>query len=127
MNDQEFKAVLALPAPARYEHFIKKVVDMEAIWSLGTDNGWALSGDDAGHEIVPVWPDERYAAACAIDEWAGNEPRSIPLNHWLNAWLPGIARDFRLIAVFPTPESKGPIVTPERLREDMQEELQKYE
>jgi hypothetical protein len=90
-------------------------------------DGWILLGDDEGHEAVPVWPHERYAAACASGDWVGSEPRPIPLAEWRTAWLPGIARDGRRLAVFPTPNDKGPVVTAERLQAGLDKELRNYE
>jgi len=127
VNELELKAVLKLSALLRYEHFIRRVADWETIWSLGTADGLALLGDAGKREVVPVWPHERYAAICASGEWIKYNPRSIPLAEWLDAWLPGIARDSRLISVFPTPGSKGLIVTAEQLATDLKEELRNYE
>jgi hypothetical protein len=41
MNDKEFEAVFSLPAQRRYAYLLKRVVDTERIWSLGTEEGWA--------------------------------------------------------------------------------------
>jgi hypothetical protein len=43
MDDKEFEAVFSLPAQRRYAYLLKRVVDWERIWSLGTQEGWALS------------------------------------------------------------------------------------
>ncbi len=127
INDYEFAAVLKLSAQARYEHFLKQVADWEEVWSLRTAEGWVLLEDQQGQEMVPVWPQERYAAACSVDDWGGAEPRSIPLAEWRKTWIPGISGDGRLIAVFPTPDSKAAVVTVERLTADLNEELRNYE
>jgi len=127
VSDKELVAVLGLPAPERYQYFVKRVADAEAVWSLVGTGGWVLLGDTENHEIVPVWPHERFALACASGDWSSNEPRFISLSEWMEAWLPGIARDDRLIAVFPTPDSKGPVVSAERLKADLEEELRNYE
>ena len=83
-------------------------------------------GDNEGHEIVPVWPHECFAAACTAAEWAGSEPRSISLTDWMDNWLVGMSKDNRLIVVFKTPSSNGAVVTPERLTEDLARELRNY-
>ena len=127
VSDKEFAAVLGLTAPKRYEYFIKRVADGEVVRSLGGIGGWALLGDTESYKTVPVWPHGRYAAACATGDWASNEPCSIPFAEWIMAWLPGIASDGRLIAMFPAPGGKGPVVTAERLKADLEEELRNYE
>ena len=79
-------------------------------------------GSDTGTELVPVWPHPRYAAAC-IEEGDQSEPAEIPLSEWRTAWLPGIERDKRRVAAFPTPDARGVVVTAERMLDD----LQRYE
>ena len=110
MHDKEFESVTARPADRRSAYFVKKVADWGLVWSLAADDGWVLAGDDEGHECVPVWPHSRFAAAAATGNWAGHEPRSIELATWLERWTPGILRDGRLVAVFPTPEQNGVVV-----------------
>ncbi len=127
INEKEFQAVLALPDTRRYEYFVKRVADREEVWSLWND-GWLLAGDDQGNEIVPVWPHPTFAEACALEEWADSQPRAVEISAWLERWLPGMARDGRLVAVFPTPTVRsGVVVPPERFRDDLLEELSRYE
>jgi hypothetical protein len=71
MDDREFEAVLSLLSQRRYAYLLKRVVDWERIWSLGTEEDWALSSDDEGQELAPVWPHERFVAACAEGSWCG--------------------------------------------------------
>ena len=127
MDDKEFEAVLSLPAQRRYAYLLKRVVDWERIWSLGTEEGWALSSDDEGHELVPVWPHQRFAAACAEDSWGGYEPRAIDLSVWLERWIPGMQRDQRMVCAFPTPGGQSVRVSPDYLENDLEEELTLYE
>ena len=126
VNDQEFAAVTALPASQRDEHFIKQVADLQEVWSLRGAAGWVVAGDSQGRECVPVWPHSRYAQACAQGKWEGTEPASIPLDRWLEAWTPGIIRDGRAVAAFLTASDQGVVVSAERLRDDVQEELNRY-
>jgi hypothetical protein len=74
MDDKEIEAVLSLPAQLSYAYLVKRIVGRQRIWSLGTEEGWALSSDDEGRELVPVWPHERFAAACAEGSWRGYSP-----------------------------------------------------
>lgn len=126
-NEKEIQAVVSLAAAKRYEYWIKKVADDEQVWSLGQKDGWALVGDDAGRELVPVWPHSKYAALCAKGIWDGYEPKVITLDDWLDRWVPGMERDGRLVAVFPTPDGNGAVVDPRRLEQDLRDELAKYE
>lgn len=127
LKDQEFAAVLRLHATERYSYFIKKVADEERLWSLKHADGWALLGESDGRELVPVWPHARFAEAAAIGAFAGYRPQAISLEDWLEVWTPGMRDDNRNVAVFPTPDGKGPVVTADRLGTDLKEELERYE
>jgi hypothetical protein len=126
VNDQEFAAVSALDGPGRYEYFIHKVADWSEVWGLAAEGGWVQLGDDQGREFMAVWPHQRYAEAFADGEKDGSEPQSIPLTVWMEKWLPGMERDGRLVAVFPVGIGSSVEVPPERLRADLEEELEKY-
>jgi hypothetical protein len=126
VSDKQFEAVIALSAPRRYEHFIKRIADSEAVWSLRSREGWVMSGDGQGGELMPVWPHPRYAAACATDAWSGTEPAAIPLHDFRAKWLPGLERDGRRLAVFPVPQGYSIPAAPERMRADLEEELAWY-
>lgn len=125
-TNMEIKKVSALDAEGRYRYFIKRVADIEEVWSLGSD-GWALAGDDDGRQLVPIWPHPIYAERCATRAWAGYEPRLILLKDFLRKWVPGMKRDNRLAAVFQTEAGKGVPVEPDRLREDIETELENYD
>jgi hypothetical protein len=120
-NGKEVAAVFKLSGPERYSHFVRRVADWGEIWSLDDDGGWKLLGDDAGGELVPVWPAAAFARALCVGEWAGCRPRAIPMDDWLEKWTPGMARDGRKVAVLPTPEGRAVAVEPERLAADIRE------
>lgn len=108
---------------ARYRHFIKKVTDCEEVWGLRESDGWAVMGDGAGQELIPFWPHSSYAALCANGAWKSYEAKAISLDDLLEKWLPGMRRDKRRLAVFPTPGGQGTPVEPDRFEYDLREEL----
>ena len=127
MTDKELEAVRDLPGPKRYLYTVKKVADFEEVWSLWSENAWVLASDDAGCELVPIWPHPRLAAACATEMWSGSEPRMIELSTWSDKWIPGLKRDGRQVAVFPTMSDKGVVVSPDRIKTDLEDEASLYE
>ena len=126
VNGKEFENVTHLAPEKRYEYFIKKVADWREVWSLW-NAGWALMADRNHKEMVPVWPHPIFAEAAAVDEWVGYKPRKIELEEWLNKWIPGMEKDHRMVAVFPVVESQTTTVNPLTLKDDLGEELTKYE
>lgn len=127
MHDKEYASVLALSPEGRYAHAIGKFGDKRTVYSLKGPNGFVLSGDGHGREGVPVWPHPRYAEACASGAWAGTKAEPIPLDRWIEKWLPGMARDNRFVAAFPVPNGPHKIVEPQQHGEHLRDELAKYD
>jgi len=127
LTEKEVRAVLLLPAAARYGHCIKRIADEELVWSLRGPDGWILACDHTGVIGVPIWPHELYARACATGEWAACVAHSIPTDEWLDRWTSGIKRDARMVIVFPTPSQKGLLVEPDRFADDLRDAMAEYE
>lgn len=125
INEHKRNNVMNGSPEERYSFFIRKVVDFEMVWSLYKD-GWALVADDKHQQAIPFWPEEDFAGLCAIDIWEGYSPRPIELSDLVNKWLPGMAGDRVLAAIFLNTKGKGVFVLPEKLTEDISAELSKY-
>ncbi|WP_291987856.1 DUF2750 domain-containing protein [Luteitalea sp.] len=125
LTQKQIAAVIALPGPERFEHFVKTVADREEAWGLFQD-GWALAEDDNGTPVFSLWPASEYAEACAVSEWEGYEPRPIPLDELLDELLPQLETDGVLPAVFSTPQSLGVNPTVAELTNALQAELERY-
>jgi len=124
-SEEEITNVVSLSAEKRYEYFIHHVVDEESLWALWKD-GWAIMGDSDGNEVFPIWPHQDFAALCANGAWDNYTPKVIELGVWMEKWLPGLQRDQRLVAVFPTPDNQGIERPPLAHREDLATELENY-
>lgn len=127
LNQQQFAAVLRLPGDERYRHFIARVADWEEIWALKSEDGFVSLADDEGHACLPVWPHPDYAVALATEDWSGSSPSLIKLAHFLEKWVEGMSRDGVHVAVFPNRAGRGVVVAPDRLKSDLETELEKSE
>lgn len=127
ISDKEFEGVLKASDQERYAHFVKNVADWREVWSLKSKDGWVLYGSPDGHELIPLWPFRRYAESCKGNEWSDCDAINIGLETFVDRWIPGMIRDKKTLAIFPTPFGKGVPVLPERLKEDLEEELSKLE
>ena len=125
LNPKQIAAVMALPGPRRFEHFIKVVADRQQVWGL-YDDGWALAGTDDGAAVFPFWPAEEYALACAANEWAAYTPRMIEVEDFMRGLLPGLEADGVLPGIFFTPASQGVTVPVDELLRALEAELEKY-
>jgi hypothetical protein len=126
-SEKEISSVSELDAPARYEYCVKRIADHQLLYSLKNESGWVLAGDDSGRELVPVWPHAAFASLCAAGSWGGCRPEAIGIDEWLARWIPGTARDGRMVAVFPTARYQGVAVDPARFEGDIRAELSKYD
>ncbi|HYE20382.1 MAG TPA: DUF2750 domain-containing protein [Tepidisphaeraceae bacterium] len=128
MHDKEYANVVALRDVDRYAYACAKFVDWREVWSLRNAGGWVLAGDDDGREGVPVWPHPRFAQDCATGRWDGCVPAAIPVQDWMDKWLPGMERDNRYVATFPLPgaSTRAIQVEPAAHREHLSDELAKY-
>jgi hypothetical protein len=118
-------ATVVLEGPQRVEHSIKRIADTEEIWGLHSD-GWAVSALDDGTEMLPIWPDPEYAASCAVEEWSMYEPRSMPLDTFMNVFLANFEEEGTLVSIFRLPSGESVPVTLAKFREMIEEELGDY-
>ncbi|MEQ5774613.1 DUF2750 domain-containing protein [Thalassospira sp. NFXS8] len=125
ISQKQINAVVALPGPDRYAHFIKKIVDREEVWGLHLD-GWALAGQGEDKNLFPVWPLKEYTLLCADHEWNGFVPKSLSLEEFVDELLPKLKRDEVGVAVFYTPFDLGVVPSFDQLREDIENEIKKY-
>ncbi|QVN17065.1 DUF2750 domain-containing protein [Burkholderia pyrrocinia] len=124
-HPKKIENVLRLDAQSRCEYFVRKVADFEVVWSL-FDKGWATASAGTA-TVVPFWPEEAFAKLCATDEWQGFYPKEIALDEFLGRWLPGMANDHRICAVFATPSDRGTLLPPMDLDKLIRRELEQYE
>ena len=92
MNSKEFESVIKLPANIRYEYFVKKVADSETVWGLYED-GWAVTEDDYGNKLLPLWPKKEFAEYCAVDDWENYTGENMDLYELIDELLPRLKED----------------------------------
>jgi hypothetical protein len=105
-SQERMQAVLRLPAVRRYSYFLQRVVESGEVWGLDGE-GWALALDDAGRDVLPLWPAPEFAAICARRLWSGFEPRPIQLQFLLDNVLPQLEEEGMPVGIFFTPEGQG--------------------
>ena len=126
LSETEFDVVSALPGEKRYEYFVKKAADWDAVWALGDEDTFTGAADAEGRTLLPVWPHRSFAEACALDEWKNATPVELDLSEFKDV-LEDLRDKGSLVAVFQTPDGKAVHVDPGRLVDDLAEEVAKYE
>ena len=127
MNKQQFEAVLALDGSKRYDHFISKVADWEQLWSVKSDKGWLVPIAPENFEYFPIWPHPEYAQKVTDQNFPGHQVVEISLEELLEHWLPLFERDKVKVAVFPNNEWTFWCIEPNSLKDDLINEIAKYE
>lgn len=97
-------------AEIRYEAFVEAVSKSEMLWTLENDDGFVLMCDDEGRECLPFWPDEQSCAKHISDDWKDCLCQAIPLEEFIENWVPGIVEDGFKVVIHPTIEQMGLII-----------------
>ena len=126
VNEAEFTSVVDLAGPRRYEYFVKRAASHGRLWGLRGEGGWVIAEDDEGDQHFPVWPHQRFAQALATGRWSDAAPMAIDIDAWVDEWLSDLARDGIRVAVFQTPSDEGVGVSPQRLKRDLETELEQF-
>jgi len=124
MNPKEFESMINQPANIRYEYFIKKVVDSETVWGLFED-GWAITEDDNGNKLLPVWPKKEFSEHCAVGVWRDYKSENMDLYEFMDELLPRLAEDGIRPSIFFN-NNDSAVLEVEVLIGDLKEELGKY-
>jgi hypothetical protein len=127
LNQDEIDRIMKRPAERRYEYFVKKVADSEEVFGLADDEGWALLGE-GDSDALPLFPFPEFAEAFnrAADWSSTYEINVLDLNELLE-WLDDMEKDGMKVAVFPNAEFNAVVMEPQRLKADLQAELEKYD
>ena len=102
-TDTDFEAV--------YDVFIAAIQQSGEVWGLysESDGGWAIcpSASYEDTDVLPFWSSEALAQALCSAEWKIYQPTVIPLEEFINDWLPGMHEDDALVGPDWTPELEG--------------------
>lgn len=125
VSQKQIEAILKLPAPKRYSHFIKKAVGWKQLWAL-YDDGWAMSESDQGKQAFPLWPEKEYAELCVSGVWANYVPKPIALDEVLDSMIPMLREKGILPGVFFTMKDGSVNASIDDFESDLREELSHY-
>lgn len=105
--------------------FIDAAVSSGAVWGLEHDEGWALAASVEYEDsyVMPFWSSEEAARACASEEWAEYRVSGLPLEDFIQQWLPGMQEDGYLVGTDWDVETAGPEIEPEELAEVLETAL----
>jgi hypothetical protein len=115
---------LATASKERHDQFVQRVLASREVWGLKSAAGWACTASTVdGTEdrtVMPFWSDHAYARQCANKAWADYEPTPIPLEMFLEHWLPGMAGDDLLVGTNWNAQRCGHEIEPLELKEELE-------
>ncbi|QPJ62190.1 MAG: DUF2750 domain-containing protein [Candidatus Nitronauta litoralis] len=123
MDENQFQTLIKLDPGQRYRFAIQKFIETEEVWSLAEDQLWAVGQDPMGRQFLPIWPHPDLANRCRTNNWTGYHPRVITLKAWQERWISGIHSANKFISVFPVPKAGAVMVSPERMRRDLDAQM----
>ncbi|NEV64538.1 DUF2750 domain-containing protein [Thiorhodococcus minor] len=122
-SSQAMAALFNLPADERYVYFVSEIAGQRKVWTLAGPGGFVAFCDEDGHDCFPFWPAPDLAETVADADWSDCRAEALDLDVFMSRWLRGMARDGRLVSVFPAPDGTGIVVDPLELLDDLQAEL----
>jgi hypothetical protein len=99
--------------------FIEEVHASGTVWGLRGESGWAFceSGEYEETDVLLFWSDRAGAQQHVKDEWSGHLPTEIPLEEFVDKWLPGMDEDQGLLGLNWDAGLDGPETEPSELAE----------
>lgn len=122
LSAQALTGAFDIPAPDRYTLFLTEAILRGQVWTLQGQGGFVTFGDETGRDCFPFWPAPEFAEALADRDWSDCQAEPLALAAFMERWLPGMARDGRLVAVFPAPDGSCIVMDPLALLQDLEEE-----
>jgi uncharacterized protein DUF2750 len=110
-------------AKERHRRFVQRVVLSRIVWGLKETQIWASAPSTAettrGRDVIPFWSDRNLANQCAKGEWANYEATEIPLDQFIQQWLPRMAMEHCLAGTNWDVLHSGHEIEPDALRDEL--------
>ncbi|WP_340680237.1 DUF2750 domain-containing protein [Paraglaciecola sp.] len=108
----------------RLSYLVKEIVKHQQVWILTDNDGCVMLNTD-DEDCAPVWPSEAFAQAWATGEWADCKAVAIDLKTWRTRWTYGLEGDNVDIAVFPSDDEEGLVVSAQEFDAELQLQINK--
>ncbi|PCJ43577.1 MAG: hypothetical protein COA71_01515 [SAR86 cluster bacterium] len=84
------------------------------VWGLKAEQGWALcpSIEFEETEVLPFFSNKEDATLLCSGDWEAYQPEAIPLESFLEDWLPGMHEDSAMIGLNWNADLEGIEVEP---------------
>ena len=108
-----------LAATARLARTFEVIADRGELWVWGDEDEILFTEDGKRRTLLPIWPHATLARLENEGEVDGEHAIRIPVDVFLDEWLPQLAEDDADIAVCPVEEQSAAILTLAEFRSRM--------
>ncbi len=123
LSAHDLSRLFALPPDERYAYFLAEAATRGQVWTLQGAGGFVAFCDEDGRDCFPFWPTPELAGAVANEDWSDCRPEPLDLDTFMHRWLKGMARDERLVSIFPGPDGTSIVSEPLELLQDLENAL----
>ncbi|MFD0863711.1 DUF2750 domain-containing protein [Sungkyunkwania multivorans] len=127
LNAKEIESVSNLEPFKRYQYLIKKVADLEEVWTLVDKNGDIALSDIDDHTLISFWTAEAFIKSNLEEGWKDCIPFKLSLDNLEDSLIPLIIENEYLINVFPVNGKAGFVVDINEFIRDLNDELEQYQ
>jgi hypothetical protein len=99
--------------------FYRQSVENEAVWTVRDDNGYPASKNHEGRRAQPFWSSRSRVKRTIKNApaYSGFEPEEIPLNAFLDKWVPALEAEGLLVGVnWSAPRATGYDLEPQAVK-----------
>lgn len=108
----------------RLTYLVKECVLNKQVWILTDQDGCVMLNTE-DEDCTPVWPSEELAQAWATGEWADCAAKAIDLKTWHSRWTHGLEDDDVAIAVFPSEDEEGFVISAQEFDFELKKKVTK--
>jgi hypothetical protein len=126
MHPNKIINILNLNTEDRYWYSIREIIKLEKVWAIANADSWITFIDGSGDKIFSIWPHQEAAEICALDELRvkGYFVKPIALSAFIKYCIPDMEENNIQFGVFFNENREALCVAPEKLKIDLEEELE---
>ena len=126
LKTQEIESVIKLEPFERYKYSLKRIADIETLYTIKRDNETIAISDLDDEKLIPFWSAKQFAELNITDEWNEFYVEEISLDDFENERVDIINENKFLKNIFPINNKTGFVVSLDEFIRDLNIELERF-